>query len=136
MSKNVRYILLEDEHISALGLKRTVSRLRPDWSLLAESDCTAEIPKMLNLTPDLILSDIFLCDGVSADVFEKCSCTFPIILFSGYPEAKTHCKKIPNLISYIEKPVAHTDLEKAFSILECAMGWNYTDSENVKPLTY
>ncbi len=126
MSKNIRYILLEDEHITALGLKRTASRLRPEWSLIGESDCSADIPRMLSLTPDFILSDIYLCDGESTDMFEKCSCTLPIILLSGYPEAHEHCKKIRNLITYIEKPVAHTDLEHAFCMLENAMGWSYT----------
>lgn len=126
MSKNVRYILLEDECITALGLKRIVSSLRPDWSLIGESDCTVDIPKMLSLTPDFILSDIFLCDGESTDMFEKCSCSLPIILLSGYPEAHEHCKKIRNLITYIEKPVVHSDLEQAFCKLEYAMGWNYT----------
>lgn len=124
MNKNVRYILLEDERITALGLKRIVSSLRPDWSLVAESDCTVDIPKMLSLTPDFILSDIFLCDGESTDMFEKCSCSLPIILLSGYPEAHEHCKKIHNLITYIEKPVAQSDLEQAFCKLEYTMGWS------------
>lgn len=116
--KQVKYILLEDEHITVLGLKRTVSRLRPAWSLIAESDSSADIPRLIKLTPDLIISDIYLADGTSTDMFELHCCPIPVILLTGYPVATEHCHKVPNLVTYIEKPVAHTDLEQAFRIWE------------------
>ncbi len=118
MNKKIKYILLEDEHITVLGLKHTVSRLRPDWNLIAESDSAADIPRLLQLTPDFFISDIYLCDGTSTDMFQLHGCTIPVILLTGYPGAQEHCKKVANLITYIEKPVAHTDLEQAFRMLE------------------
>lgn len=118
MDKKVKYVLLEDEHITVLGLKRAVSRLRPGWLLVAESDSAADIPKILDLTPDLIISDIYLSDGASTDMFELHCCRVPVILLSGYGSSPEHCRKVPSLLSYLEKPVAHTDLEAAFLTLE------------------
>lgn len=118
MIKKVSYILLEDEPVTALALKSTLSDLRPDWKLLAAKESAAEIPMLLSLSPDFIMSDIFLCDGSCIDYFENNPCTIPLILLSGYP--RLHCRTgtKANVVAFIEKPVCRGDLEEALQIVE------------------
>ncbi len=118
MVKKVNYILLEDERITALGLKRIVSRLRPDWSLLAESDSSTDIPRFIKMMPDVIMSDVFLSDGTSTDVFFEHACPIPVILLSGYPEADHHRHRVPNLIECLYKPISHSDMARTIERLE------------------
>lgn len=118
MDKRVKYILLEDEPISSLAMRTTLSDLRPHWSLLAASDIAADIPALISLDPDLILSDIFLCDGAVFDFFEQLSCIIPLILLSGYPHHPRPNPKNTNLIAFIEKPVSRSELEEILLLAE------------------
>ncbi len=114
----MNYILLEDEPITALALKRMLSCLRPEWTLLAMSDQAADIPSLMALGPDVILSDVFLCDGPCIEIFETCASAVPVILLSGYPLKRWQGKKDSGIIAFIEKPVSRHELEQVLLLVE------------------
>lgn len=118
MVKKVNYILLEDEPITALALRRTLSSLRPDWTLVGTSDLAADIPSLISLAPDWIMADLFLCDGPSTEAIAEKSCRIPLVLLSGYPRPGWRDDASANIVAFIEKPITRGMLEQALKIVE------------------
>lgn len=68
-----------------------------------------------NPAPDLGFFDIQLEDGVSFEIFKRCSVSFPVIFATAYDQYAIEAFKV-NSIDYLLKPVKEADLR--FSIMK------------------
>ncbi|NML20566.1 response regulator transcription factor [Pseudoflavitalea sp. G-6-1-2] len=117
MIKNV--LILEDEKLNADRLKRLITDLRPDLKILGVLESVAEAVDWIenNDSPDLIMMDVRLADGLSFDIFEKVNIKSPIIFTTAYDEYAVRAFKF-NSVDYLLKPVEKTELDAGFRKVE------------------
>lgn len=106
-----KYIIVEDEKLSAERLVRMISVLFPELVLLKTLDSVDGTVQWLeeNEHPDLAFFDIQLSDGLSFQVFEKTAFTFPVIFTTAFNEYAIRAFKV-NSIDYLLKPLDPKDL--------------------------
>lgn len=118
-------LILEDEPLVAESLLKLVKQLEPGATIAGPVDSVKEARKRLELqTPDLIISDIQLADGISLDVFTDYNIQCPIIFTTAFNEYAIRAFKV-NSIDYLLKPVDKTELKAAldkFHLLQSKFG--------------
>lgn len=118
-------LILEDEPLVAESLIKMVRRLEPDANIAGPVESVAEARKRLEVdTPDLIISDIQLSDGISLDVFSDYNIQCPIIFTTAFNEYAIRAFKV-NSIDYLLKPVDKNELKSAldkFHLLQSKFG--------------
>lgn len=118
-------LILEDEPLVAESLLKLVRQLEPGAVITGPVDSVKEARKKLELqTPDLIISDIQLADGISLDVFTDYNIQCPIIFTTAFNEYAIRAFKV-NSIDYLLKPVDKTELKAAldkFHLLQSKFG--------------
>ena len=79
-------LIIEDEKPNADRLVRLLNLLKPGVQVLQIIETVSESINWLkrNESPDLILMDIRLSDGISFEILEKCEITCPIIFTTAY----------------------------------------------------
>ncbi len=109
-----KYIIVEDEALSAERLARMISVLFPELVLLKILDSVDGTVQWLeeNEHPDLAFFDIQLSDGLSFQVFEKAAFAFPVIFTTAFDEYAIRAFKV-NSIDYLLKPLDPKDLSTA-----------------------
>lgn len=114
--KNI--LIIEDEQIAAQHLQRLLAELLPDAHVLATLQSIEESVEYLlqHPTPDLILLDIHLADGLSFRIFDHLSPTCPLIFTTAYDQYALQAFKV-NSIDYLLKPINRTDLQRALDKL-------------------
>jgi DNA-binding LytR/AlgR family response regulator len=112
-------LILEDEKPNADRLKRLISDLRPEVVVPEVLESVAEAVTWLsaNESPDLIMMDVRLADGLSFDIFDKVAIKCPIIFTTAYDEYAVRAFKF-NSVAYLLKPVEKTELEASFRKLD------------------
>lgn len=110
----MRILIVEDEPIAAERLQQLVLELEPTAQVLARIDSIKNTVSWLksNPSPDLILLDIQLADGVSFQIFDSVAVTCPIIFTTAYNEYALKAFKV-NSIDYILKPIDKDELKAA-----------------------
>lgn len=110
----MRILIIEDEELVAISLKKLLSDLVKDATILGPLSSVAESQSWLlsNKEPDLILSDIQLSDGVALDIFNGSEISCPIIFTTAYNEYAIKAFKL-NSIDYLLKPIEKEELEAA-----------------------
>ncbi len=118
-------LLLEDEPLVAQSLMKLVKQLEPDATIAGPVESVKEAKKRLEVqTPDLIISDIQLSDGISLDVFADYNIQCPIIFTTAFNEYAIRAFKV-NSIDYLLKPVDKKELQAAldkFHLLQSKFG--------------
>lgn len=118
-------LLLEDEPLVAQSLLKLVKQLEPDANISGPIETVVDARKHLELqTPDLIISDIQLADGISLDVFTDYNIQCPIIFTTAYNEYAIRAFKV-NSVDYLLKPVDKNELKSAlekFHLLQSKFG--------------
>ncbi len=118
-------LLLEDEPLVAQSLLKLVRQLEPEAKITGPIETVIDARKHLELqTPDLIISDIQLADGISLDVFTDYNIQCPIIFTTAYNEYAIRAFKV-NSVDYLLKPVDKTELKVAlekFHLLQSKFG--------------
>ena len=114
--KNI--LIIEDEHIAAQHLGRLIAELLPDAHILATLQSIEESVEYLqqHSTPDLILLDIHLADGLSFRIFDHVHPHCPIIFTTAYDQYALQAFKV-NSIDYLLKPINRDDLQRALDKL-------------------
>lgn len=109
-------LIIEDEQLVARDLIAQIKRLAPEANLLGPMSSVQSVNQWLkeNKTPDLILSDIQLSDGISFDIFENNEINCPIIFTTAYDAYAIRAFKL-NSIDYLLKPIDEKELIKALS---------------------
>ncbi|GAB3551217.1 LytR/AlgR family response regulator transcription factor [Spirosoma fluminis] len=109
-------LLIEDEPVVGRQLEKLVRQLEPqaiiDGPLASVETVCAYLSS--HPSPDLIISDIQLSDGVSFDVFSKLAISCPIIFTTAYDEYAIRAFKL-NSLDYLLKPIDPDELRVALS---------------------
>ncbi|MGZ7048003.1 MAG: PAS domain S-box protein, partial [Methanobacterium sp.] len=112
-------LIVEDESITALGIKHKLERL--GYSVAAvESSGEGAIKKTRELKPDIILMDIVLkgeMDGIEAAHEINHSFNIPIVYLTAYSDNSIlERAKLTRPSGYITKPFSDADLKSAIEI--------------------
>ena len=114
----IDYIILEDERFAYEEIKRMMNVLRPDYNLKEWADSVERAVSVLtDGTPDLLIADIRLSDGLCFDVFERKQTHVPVIFTTAYDEFALQAFRV-NSVDYLLKPIKENDLERAFAKFE------------------
>lgn len=110
----MKILILEDEHLVAESLMKLVRQLEPAADIAGPVASVSEAKAILTTSsPDLIISDIQLSDGISLDVFTDAQIKCPVIFTTAYNEYAIRAFKV-NSIDYLLKPVDKKELKAAF----------------------
>ena len=109
-------LIIEDEEPAYKRLQKMLKDIEPDHTLLDQIVSVSSAVKWFkeNDTPDLIISDIQLSDGISFEIFKQVNIKCPIIFTTAYDQYAIEAFKV-NSIDYLLKPVKKDELEKAIT---------------------
>lgn len=114
----MRYLIVEDERFAFEELKRMMTDLRPEYSLIKRTKTVTDTIVFLeNSTVDLILMDIRLADGSCFEIFNHVRVDTPVVFTTAYDEHAIKAFKI-NSIDYLLKPFDEKELEAALKKFE------------------
>lgn len=110
----MKVLIIEDEPQAAKRLETLLKEIEPDASILSKIDSIKKGVEWLttNATPDLILMDIQLADGISFLIFEQCEVKSPVIFTTAYDDYAIKAFKV-NSIDYLLKPIDKAELAAA-----------------------
>lgn len=110
----IRLVIIEDEHLMAEDLAKTIVKVEPDakieamlYSVKAAKDYFKQ-----NEVPNLIFSDIQLGDGLSFDALGALDARVPVIFCTAYDEYALSAFKA-NGIDYLLKPFSKKAVAEA-----------------------
>lgn len=114
-----RILIIEDERPAADKLERLILSARPGWQVIGAIETVEHAVKWLatNPSPDLIMMDIQLSDGISFEIFEQVKVPSPVIFTTAYDEYAIRAFKV-NSIDYLLKPIDPASLETALAKFE------------------
>jgi len=112
-------LIVEDEVHAAKRMEALIHELLPEARIVGKHDSVKKTVEYLNANPapGLILLDIHLADGLSFDIFEKCSVTSPVIFTTAFDEYALRAFKV-NSVDYILKPIDKNELSNALDKLK------------------
>lgn len=110
----MKILLLEDEDPAAKRLEKLLKEIEPGVTVPQNIVSVASGVKWLkeNLSPDLIISDIQLADGLSFEIFRQVQTLCPVIFTTAYDQYAIEAFKV-NSIDYLLKPVKKEALAAA-----------------------
>jgi len=125
----MKILIIEDEPLVAKDLTKLIGKLDPSAHILdvVESVSAAQKWFATHESPDLILSDIQLSDGVSFEIFENDEITCPIIFTTAYDTYAIRAFKL-NSIDYLLKPIDEKELNKALIKFKSLSHIGFNDS--------
>ncbi len=110
----MKILVLEDEHLVAESLMKIIRQLEPDAVIEGPVTSVKEAKQVLTRdTPDLVIADIQLADGISLDVFTNSKIQCPVIFTTAFNEYAIRAFKV-NSIDYLLKPIDKKELKSAF----------------------
>ncbi len=117
--KSKKILIIEDEKPNSDRVKRLLKILRPDAEILATLDTVKSSIEWLSTqeSPDIIIMDIRLADGLSFDIFSQIKVTCPVIFTTAYDEYAVRAFKY-NSVDYLLKPIEKDELEIALNKYE------------------
>lgn len=129
----MKIFLIEDEPVALRRLTKLLQALKPDWSVIGSADSVEDSINFLDKhTPDLIITDIQLADGLSFDIFEEVMFNGPIIFTTAYDNYAIKAFKL-NSIDYILKPILKESLLFALNKYE-NLEHKFNHANALKPL--
>lgn len=107
-------LLLEDEEPAAQRLQKMLKEIEPAAVIPENIVSIASAIQWLqqNPSPDLIISDIQLADGLSFEIFKTVKTLCPVIFTTAYDQYAIEAFKV-NSIDYLLKPVKKDELAAA-----------------------
>lgn len=107
-------VIIEDEELTANDLASTILTINRTVNIIAVLRSVKESVTYFleNKDPDLIFCDIQLGDGLSFEIFQKCSITAPVIFCTAFNEYALQAFKA-NGIDYILKPFSKQEVSNA-----------------------
>ena len=126
----MKVLIVEDEPLVAKDIQKILSRIEPDAVVLGVLTSVEETRRWLaeGASPDLILADIQLSDGISFEVFEDVKVTCPIIFTTAYDQYAIRVFKL-NSIDYLLKPVDERELVAALRKFKQLSSIPFIDSQ-------
>jgi len=110
----MNYLIIEDEKVAAKRLTELIGQYNHSSELLGILQTVKDTVVWLqnNASPDLILMDIQLADGLSFEIFEQVPVEAPVIFTTAYDEYALRAFKV-NSIDYLLKPIDFNELVSA-----------------------
>ena len=110
----MKIVIIEDEELTANDLASTILKIDKTVQILAVLSSVKESVSYFqdNMDPDLIFCDIQLGDGLSFEIFQKCTITAPVIFCTAFDEYALKAFKT-NGIDYILKPFSKQTIQNA-----------------------
>lgn len=110
----MKILIIEDEKHSANHLEKLLKTLDRDCVVERGLESIAESVSWLqnNESPDLIMMDIRLADGLSFEIFKKTEVKCPVVFTTAYDEYAVNAFKV-NSVDYLLKPISLDDLKFA-----------------------
>ncbi len=107
-------LIIEDEPQAAQRVEKLIKAIVPDVKIVGILDSVKGSVQWFNAnpSPDLVIMDIQLADGISFQIFEQCQIKSPVIFTTAYDEYALKAFKV-NSIDYILKPVDADELKGA-----------------------
>lgn len=109
-----KILILEDEKLNSERIKRLILKIRPNAEIVGVLASVKTTVSWLseNQSPDLIMMDVQLADGMSFEIFNLAEVNCPIIFTTAYDEYAVKAFKY-NSIDYLLKPIEKDELEAA-----------------------
>lgn len=128
-------LIIEDEEPAFKRLQKMLKDIEPDHTLVDQIVSVSSAVKWFaeNESPDLILSDIQLSDGISFEIFKQVEINCPIIFITAYDQYAVEAFKV-NSIDYLLKPVKKEELEKAVTKFKSRVTANTTPAIDINKL--
>jgi two-component system LytT family response regulator len=111
-------LIIEDEQPAARRLQSLIHEIGVELTqshyhvIGVCSSVKSAVDFLHHTTPDIILSDIQLSDGLSFEIFAQTDCRVPIIFITAYDEYALKAFTL-NSIDYLLKPIDKKDLQKS-----------------------
>lgn len=130
-----KILILEDEKLNSDRIQRLMLKIRPNVKILGVLTSVKKTVDWLseNESPDLILMDIQLADGLSFEVFNLADVSCPVIFTTAYDEYAVKAFKY-NSIDYLLKPIEQDHLEAAITKFEHSVQRSYQQSPSIEEL--
>ena len=108
--------ILEDEPLARERLQAALGRVAPELDLVATLSSVAAATEWFrdNQSPDLVLADIQLSDGLSFELFEHPVIRCPVVFCTAYDEYAIEAMTAGG-IDYLIKPIDDRDLTRALA---------------------
>jgi len=112
----MKVLIIEDEQPAARRLKRLIQDAMPSAEILSVIDSVRDAVEYLenDSSAQLIFMDIQLADGLSFDIFSKCTVTAPVIFTTAFDHYAVKAFKV-NSIDYLLKPIDPSELVSAIN---------------------
>lgn len=110
----MKVLIIEDEALASDKLRSTIASLDQNCEILDTITSVDDAIKWLNNnpSPDLILSDIHLADGICFNIFSEVPTTCPVIFITAYDKYAIQAFEV-NGIDYLLKPATKERLAQA-----------------------
>ena len=109
----MKTLIVEDEKLAANRLSKLVTELRPSWDVSQRTDSIEDTVAVLDKEQfDLIFLDVQLSDGISFEIFNRCTVNVPVIFTTAYDEYAVKAFKV-NSVDYLLKPLDKQELSDA-----------------------
>ncbi len=88
MSTLKHILILEDEPLNAARLQRLLLKIRPDLKIMDVLPSVKKAVDWLSVhpSPDLVIMDIRLADGLSFEVFKLAELSCPVMFTTAFDE--------------------------------------------------
>lgn len=115
----MKILILEDEIFAADKLNRMLHELEPDVQIMAQLQSVESATDWLkqNPSPDVIISDIRLLDGLCFQIFQEVRITCPVIFCTAYDQYAIRAFEVHS-IDYLLKPVQPEKLAQSLNKLK------------------
>ena len=116
----MKILIIEDEYGNFLWIKNLLSEINPGWNIDGPLRSCNDVREFFNRgdSPDLVLADIRLEDGLIFDAFDKIQLSTRLIFTTAYSEYAVKSFDY-NCLHYLLKPIDRQNLknaiDKAFS---------------------
>jgi len=112
----MKILIIEDERHNANRLQAMLKEIDTEYVILDILESVSDSIDWFNSqpSPDLILMDVRLADGLCFEIFASCSVIAPVIFTTAYDEYAIRAFKV-NSIDYLLKPIHKPELEGALS---------------------
>jgi len=109
-------VILEDELPARQRLEEALRRIEPGIVIAAALASVEQAVAWFtaNPSPDVVLADIQLADGLSFEIFERAAVSCPAIFCTAYDEYVTEAMTAGG-IEYLVKPIKEADLARALA---------------------
>jgi DNA-binding LytR/AlgR family response regulator len=115
----MKVLILEDETLAGQKVENLLKEIDDSLQVLTTLKSVESAKEWFaeNDSPDLIISDIRLLDGLSFELFESISYTNPVIFTTAYDQYAIKAFEV-NSVDYLLKPIQKEKMEVALSKLD------------------